>query len=990
MIGGSRLRWDGLPRPSLSLFDRGRLLFACALLVALLARPLGGQLFVRPWLSWHTIHAGRFDVHYPTELTDWAEFVAERLPAIDTAVTHLVGYSPPHRVQIVVEDPFDVSNGFAFTLLYHPVIVFWASPPDPRDEIGQFRTWGEMLAVHEFGHVAHLTRPSRNPYTHLLWRIAPVSLGPIPVRVSRWVIEGYATYIEGVVTGSGRPHGVWRPATLRQWAIEGRLPNYAALDGTGDFEGSDFAYLAGSAFLEWLARRNGDSSLVDVWRRLTARVNRSFDEAFTGVYGEPPAILYDRFRAQVTADAVGIDSALARAGLVEGELVQHLTRGTGDPSISRDGRFAALVLRAVGRPARVVVWRTAPEPDTLEKQRDERLLKRDPEDVPARRVYPPPKRALSTLTARDGRAYEGPRWFADGRRLLLWRETRRPDGSLQPELYVWNVIDHELRRLTSTAGVRDADPSPDGRRAVALRCAGGHCDVVVVDLATGAVSLVAAGDVLTSYARPRWSPDGRTIAVALQRANRWRIALLDVGRRGPRPERFADPDDGVDRFDPAWLGRSALVVVSDRGGTPNLERIDLGDSTALVARTLTRVTGAAIAPEPNPADSSIWFLSLHSRGYDVRRLASPAPLTDLAPSPLLDSRLIPAVIERSTKARAFPPSPISRPVGYGLGPRTTRWFPAASLGTGGREGTLALVNSDVVGRLALLAQLAFGNGDAWRGGSIEGVWRGSRPELHASGFIARSDSRALEIGSTPSETSEMSGGLAELDYVRSFDAWSARLSAGASPEWLTQRSIPALDVGLARYLGFAEVRAAARQIGEALEATESLGANGTIGRTGGEPFDREVVSAGVRLSRGLVLPIDLSGAYGRVTLDAPRFEQFSIGGLPSTITAPALLTQRFAMPALPAFVATGNQVLTVRAATTFAGLTPFLWSGSTKTGDGRFEVWHRVFGAEFEVNQSALSVLGTPGARLLIGVARSLDAPFAHETRAYGVISLRP
>ena len=957
-----------------------------ALLLTCLAPKLPGQLFVRPWLNWHTVHAGQFDVHYPSQLATWAQFVAARLPAVDTAVTRLVGYAPPQRVQIVVEDPFDISNGFAFTILDHPVIVFWASPPDPRDDIGQFRTWGEMLATHEFGHVAHLTRPSRNPFTRTLWRLAPLAVGPIAYRSPRWVIEGYATYIEGVVTGTGRPHGVWRPATLRQWAIEGRLPNYAQLSSWSDFQGGDFAYLAGSAFLEWLARRNGDSSLVDVWRRLTARVNRSFDEAFTGVYGDPPSVLYDRFRAEVTADAVGIDSALAHVGLVEGEMVQHLVRATGDPTISKDGKMAALVLRPVGHLPRVVVWSTAPESDTLDRKARERLLKRDPEDVPARRIYPLPKRALATLVARDGRGYEDPRWFAEGKRLLLSRPTRRPDGTLEPELYLWDIEHASVHRITNHADVRDADPSPDGRRAVALRCAGGHCSVVTVDLNSGVVRLAAAGDVLTSYARPRWSPDGSAIAVAIQRDNRWRIALIDALGGLPR---FVDPEDGANRFDPSWIGPTSLVVVSDRGGTPNLERLDFGSASAPIARALTRVTAAAIAPEPNVADGSIWFLTLHARGYDVRRLASPTPLAD-QPSPLFDTRLVPVVVSQTAVVRAFAPSPMTPPAGYGIGPRTMRWFPATSIGTTGREVTLALLNTDVVGRLSVLAQGALGSGDAWHGGSVEGVWRGERPEFHLFGFIAQSDSRSLELPAPLPVTTDIRGGSLSIEYARSFDTWGARVSAGASPEWVTQKPTVPIEIGFGRYLGFADARVALRQIGDEFQMSEFMAAHGTIGKTDGDSFNRELVSAGLRLASDYTIPLDLSGSYGRVSTDAPPFELFSIGGLASSLTLPAILSQRVFMPALPATVATGNQVLSYRAATSFAGLTPYFWGGSTRFGGQRFESWHRVYGADFEVNQSALSVLGTPTVRVLVGVAQSLDAPFAHRTRAYGVISYRP
>jgi len=71
------------------------------------------------------------------------------------------------------------------------------------------------------------------------------------------------------------------------------------------------AYLLGSAYLEWLEARTGPGSLRNLWSRMTARTPRSFDDAFRGVFGESPADLYDRFRAELTWRAMEAERRLA-------------------------------------------------------------------------------------------------------------------------------------------------------------------------------------------------------------------------------------------------------------------------------------------------------------------------------------------------------------------------------------------------------------------------------------------------------------------------------------------------------------------------------------------------------------------------------------------------------------------------------------------------------------------------------------------------------
>jgi hypothetical protein len=163
-----------------------------------------------PSADWRVLSTANFRIHYPAPYEAWTLRVAGRLDSIRAHVAREVGYTPPTRVDVVVMDPFSTANGAAIPLLGAPRMVLWTTPPEPDSVIGHFGDWGEVVAVHEDAHLAHLLRPSRNPVVSLLERTV-LPLGPIALRAPRWVIEGYATLLEGRITGFGRPRATCAP-----------------------------------------------------------------------------------------------------------------------------------------------------------------------------------------------------------------------------------------------------------------------------------------------------------------------------------------------------------------------------------------------------------------------------------------------------------------------------------------------------------------------------------------------------------------------------------------------------------------------------------------------------------------------------------------------------------------------------------------------------------------------------------------------------------
>ncbi|MDB4913677.1 MAG: hypothetical protein JWM95_1321 [Gemmatimonadetes bacterium] len=775
---------------------------------------------------------------------------------------------------------------------------------------------------------------------------------------------------------------------LRQFALEGRLPSYEQLNG-GPWIYGQFTYLAGSAFLEWLARREGESSLTALWRRMTAKTDRSFDEAFVGVYGGSPAQLYGRFTAELTADAIAFERSIPRDSLVAGTLVQRLLRGTGDPAVSPDGRYIALTIRHIDAPSQLVVWRTADEPDTAYALRREMQRRRDPEDVPDRAFFPAPKRVVISLTADDGAAYESPRWLPDNKRLLLTRRMPMSDGTIRPDFFLWSAEDGALTRLTRGIGVRDGDPSPDGRWAAAVRCNRGWCDLVRVDLQTGDVRLLRSGSVARNYYRPRVSRRTSEVVVAEQLGDRWRVARVSAETGALA---YADPDDGVNRYDGTYDadGRT-IIATSEVGGVANLERLAATEPTAT---TLTSVTGAAIAADVAP-DGALWFLSLSASGFDLKRIRPDAAsirrtraATSHAALALVDSLsavLPPRRVRPPNDSSHRPPAAhLGDDAPYGFGTSHYRYLPTATTGYGGSNFQLSLIRTDPVGRLGMSATASFGAGTAPEGLGVTIASRLSRTAVITSGWTSHEhESRQFEDALAEGLDLSRTGGALRLQRFFATDGAEYVASMGV----LVERQIAQSLDPATRGAGLATLNATWRQRDEETRYQEQLSVLGEAGTTAGGSYLRQRASFIFGTGNG---PRPLSTfriAYGTIGGgNGALRERFVLGGFASPLLDSPLDARRVEAPAYPAGIGASVNFSAYRLAIPYDIFEVFYSSASPDLYATSF----RSYGIELRERIAAIAALGTPDVSILTGVARALDAPVAREWRYYLSVSVRP
>ncbi|HSB35635.1 MAG TPA: hypothetical protein VLH41_02090, partial [Thermoanaerobaculia bacterium] len=617
--------------------------FALSAALALASASLSAQ---SPAAPWRTIETTHFRVHFPAPFEPWARRAAGAIEGIHDRVTEAVGWRPNRPIEVVIGDPQATSNGMAFPFLDRPAVVLWASPPEPESGIGYWTDWMEDLVVHEVAHIVHLGRP-RNRSRGVLARLSPLPVGPVLLNSPRWLSEGYATLIEGEMTGSGRPASSYRAMVLRRFAMDGKLPGYATLSSTSGWLGGSMAYLVGSTFLEWLEAKEGKDALPKLWRRMASRRGGNFPTAFRAVFGRSPSDLYDRFRAELTGGALEEEKRLRAAGLVDGDTWQRLDGGTLSLEVSPDG--SRLLARRDPKRGEtyLAVWTIAESEEERraeEKRRKrEKEILRDPEEVPDKPETPPRRAPRWRLPSVNGYSAENPRWTPDGR-VLFVRRAPDADGVLRLDLYRWTPETGAIERLTELADVIEADPAPDGRWAAGVRVRYGISELVRLDLATGDVRPIAAApaseDAWRVWSHPRLSPDGTTIAVLLHTGGRWRLVttpaaggeLREIGLPGSPAGALSWSADG-----------SRIYVALDREGIWNIESVPVdvagtgpadlrpAQEPARAPELLTRVTGGALSPAPAPDGKALFFLEVTSKGVDVQRL--PLPAAALAPLP---------------------------------------------------------------------------------------------------------------------------------------------------------------------------------------------------------------------------------------------------------------------------------------------------------------------------------------------------------------------
>ncbi|RKY63877.1 MAG: hypothetical protein DRP99_03205 [Candidatus Latescibacterota bacterium] len=546
-------------------------------------------------LRWKVMETEHFLIYYHQGLEDFARKAREVAEAIYGPVTELYDYRPDGKVHIVLRDDADYANGVSF--FYDNKIEIWATGLDI--ELRGTTDWLWNVITHEFVHMVSLQLAMKYPkfvpaiYLQIFgyqpetrkdilvgYPYIQISY-PLPgVTIPMWFAEGTAQY-----QARGARYDRWdsyRDMVLRVAVLRGGLLSWSEMGVFGKTSlGNEKVYDHGFALVRYIARRFGEGSLRRLFREMSKPWRVSFDGAVRKVLGVPAEELY--------RDWVGDMEKRYKEQLEGlGELVEGDTLFSGGyvnafPRWSPDGKRLMFVSNR-GQDywiTSLYIWRNGSKS---------------------------PKLVAGGVSSPAG-------WTADGRILFVKRSPPDFHGSRFWDLYFYDEAKKKVRRLSRGLRVRYADLSPDGTKVAVVRNGGGRNKLELFGVKEDWKGLDSLRCLLsfpdrTELYTPRWSPDGRRIALSLAREGERDIAILDT----TTGEVLYLASDGEDR-DPAWTEDGKLVFSSDVSGIFNIYLVDLSSGEA---RRLTNVLGGAF--HPSVSGDTLAFALYGKDGFGIMKL----------------------------------------------------------------------------------------------------------------------------------------------------------------------------------------------------------------------------------------------------------------------------------------------------------------------------------------------------------------------------------
>lgn len=468
-------------------------------------------------LKWYQVNTTHFRVLYPEGFDVQAQRVANTLEHLHDAEASTME-SDPRKISVLLQNQSSQSNGFVSMLPRRS--EFYTMAPQDYNFVGT-NDWLNLLSSHEYRHIVQYQHATRG-FNKLVYYLfgSPTFAGFSQVAAPPWFFEGDAVATETAFTPAGR----------------GRIPNFALVFKTNLMEGRTFNYhkqhlrsyknfipdhyVLGYHMISYLRRKTKDP---EIWGKITARswdvpfIPFAFSNAIKHETGMYVTDLYNDMAANLKKEW---QAEIDQLQLTPFEKINHrMGKAYTDylyPQPQEDG--SVLVMKkGIGDIEQFVTLKDGQE----------------------KKVFTPGfVNDAGMLSAHSN--------------IIVWNEYGYNPRWRVKNFSLVKLYDRHVNKVRIVGGRHDrlgsAALSPTGDKIVAIRSDNSYKNTVLIyEFFTGKAIQEFSDPDNSFYAMPRWSDDGRKIAMLKTTRQGKTISILDVASNTvedifpPSHENFGHP-----------------------------------------------------------------------------------------------------------------------------------------------------------------------------------------------------------------------------------------------------------------------------------------------------------------------------------------------------------------------------------------------------------------------------------------------------------------
>lgn len=541
-----------------------------------------------PKLEWQTLESPRFAVHFSEGQRNLAVRVSRISEQVIDSIAELFGYAPEGTIHIVLSDSYDGANGSATVMPRNVIRLFLAAPVETTG-LASYDEWLRILLIHELAHICHI---DQHHGLNSFLRLFVGKYVSMNAYSPQWMTEGVATYVETIMTSTGRGRSTYVDMLLRLAALGDKdihLDQAHVL--FSDWPGPTVAYFWGGRFHLYLAKKFGHEKIRAFYKTIASSPVPYIHSLIGWVeFGQPLALLWEDFLAEVKEEALELQAVVEQAGVsVTKPLIENLKQMSGARFLT-DGRVI------------FSHW--------------------SPVDGSTVRVYDPVTQQ-ETVLVRD--TYSVRFGVSDGE-VVYSRSAITERFNNYADLYSLNLESKKITKLQdeslrSSKSLRARDPTLTPTGEVLFVTNRLHQNEIKIGkrLEDGKIEVrtLVPGSGDTQFSSPVVSPDGKTVAASVFFSGGYRDIVLFDYETGAFKERIT-ADRALDNNAVFSKDGRFLLFDSDRNGVFNIYSYELETGNYY---QVTNVVGGAFQPDVSPDGKTLLMRYAQAGGFALHTMA---------------------------------------------------------------------------------------------------------------------------------------------------------------------------------------------------------------------------------------------------------------------------------------------------------------------------------------------------------------------------------